>query len=363
MNNEVVNNEPRHEPTANPPQIAPTLPVPDFGTTHSPPTTPARSTAPTPPELASSILEELSSSVVGQYRMQERLVCALLSGGHVLLEGVPGVGKTMTLTTMAKIVGGKFSRIQFTSDLLPSDIVGTRIYSNRSESFSVELGPIFANFVLADEINRAPAKVQSALLEAMAERQVTIAGSTHKVPDPFLVLATQNPIESEGVFPLPEAQRDRFMMRVLVDLPSVEEERAIVRTYHANQPSAEQRIDLTQLRALQQVVASVSTPDPVIDYAVRLTMATRNPESHGIDAGLLRSGVSPRATLALVRAAKAMAVLRGRPVMTSQDVYDVAFDVLNHRLILTYDALADGVSAVDITAQILRTVTAPRTGR
>jgi MoxR-like ATPase len=322
-------------------------------------------TAPTPPEIALSILEELSTAVVGQYRMQERLVCALLAGGHVLLEGVPGVGKTMTLTTLARIVGGQFSRIQFTSDLLPSDIVGTRIYSAKNEGFSIEQGPIFANFVLADEINRAPAKVQSALLEAMAERQVTIAGSTHKVPDPFLVLATQNPIESEGVFPLPEAQRDRFMMRVIVDLPTMEEERSIAQTYHGSTPTASPRVDLSQLRALQKVAAEVSTPDPVIDYAVRLTMATRNPAEHGLSQleGMLRAGVSPRATLAVLRAAKAMAVLRGRPVITSQDVYDVAFDVLNHRLLLSYDALADGVSAVDLTAQILRTVPAPRGGR
>lgn len=324
-----------------------------------------RDSSPTPPELAAAILDELATAVVGQQRMQERLVCALLAGGHVLLEGVPGVGKTMTLTTLARIVGGEFARIQFTSDLLPSDIVGTRIYSTKNESFTVELGPIFANFVLADEINRAPAKVQSALLEAMAERQVTIAGSTQKVPDPFLVLATQNPIESEGVFPLPEAQRDRFMMRVLVDLPSAEEERMIARSYHAGTPQVSSRVDLAQLRSLQQVVAAVATPEPVLDYAVRLTMATRDPESHGLAslAPLLRSGVSPRATLALVRAAKAMAVLRGRPVINAQDVYDVGFDVLNHRLILSYDALADGVSSADLTAQILRTVTAPRTGR
>lgn len=322
-------------------------------------------TAPTPPEMALSILEELSTAVVGQYRMQERLVCALLAGGHVLLEGVPGVGKTMTLTSLARIVGGQFSRIQFTSDLMPSDIVGTRIYSTKNEGFSIERGPIFANFVLADEINRAPAKVQSALLEAMAERQVTIAGSTHKVPDPFLVLATQNPIESEGVFPLPEAQRDRFMMRIIVGLPTMEEERSIAQTYHAGTSMVSPRVDLSQLRALQQVASVVSTPDSVIDYAVRLTMATRNPTEHGLSQleGMLRAGVSPRATLALVRAAKAMAVLRGRPVIVAQDVYDVAFDVLNHRLLLSYDALADGVSAVDLTAQILRTVPAPRGGR
>lgn len=320
---------------------------------------------PTPPELAAAILDELAMAVVGQQRMQERLVCALLASGHVLLEGVPGVGKTMTLTTLARIVGGKFSRIQFTSDLLPSDIVGTRIYSTRNESFTVELGPIFANFVLADEINRAPAKVQSALLESMAERQVTIAGETHKTPEPFMVLATQNPIESEGVFPLPEAQRDRFMMRILVDLPSAEEEMLIARSYHVGAPQVSPRVSLAQLRSLQQVVAAVATPEPVLDYAVRLTMATRNPAAYGLAPLVprIRSGVSPRATIALIRAAKAMAVLRGRPVITAQDVYDVGFDVFNHRLILSYDAIADGVHAADITAQILRAVPAPRTGK
>jgi MoxR-like ATPase len=317
---------------------------------------------PTPPELTASVLEELSIAVVGQTRMLERLVCALLAGGHVLLEGVPGVAKTMTLTTLAKVVGGHFSRIQFTSDLLPSDIVGTRIYSAKNEAFSIEKGPIFANFVLADEINRAPAKVQSALLEVMAEGQVTVSGSTMKVPEPFMVLATQNPIESEGVFPLPEAQRDRFMMRIVVSLPTAEEEREIADQYHGGKPVVSQKIDLTQLRALQKVAGSVSVPDPVLDYAVRLTMATREPAVHGLPhlAPLLRTGVSPRATLSLVRAAKAMAVLRGRPVVSAQDVYDVGFDVLNHRLVLSYDALADGISAFDICAQILRKVPAPR---
>lgn len=316
----------------------------------------------TPPELVNAVLDELSTAVVGQQRMQERIVCSLLAGGHVLLEGVPGVGKTMTLTTLSQIVGGEFSRIQFTSDLLPSDIVGTRIYSTKNESFTVEPGPIFANFVLADEINRAPAKVQSALLEVMAEGQVTIAGQTHKVPDPFMVLATQNPIESEGVFPLPEAQRDRFMMRVIVDLPTDEEEHAIAAQYHTRTTSLTQQVDLNQLRALQRVAAEVSVPDPVIDYAVRLTMSTREPAKHGLGqiSGLLRTGVSPRATLAMVRAAKAMAVVRGRPVATAQDVYDIAFDVLNHRVILSYDALADGISPFDVVAQVLRKVPAPR---
>jgi MoxR-like ATPase len=328
--------------------------------THEPQTS-----GPTPPEMVASLLDELSKAVIGQDRMQERIVCAMLSGGHVLLEGVPGVGKTMTLTTLAKVVGGQFARIQFTSDLLPSDIVGTRIYSVKDGTFSVEKGPIFANFVLADEINRAPAKVQSALLEVMAEGQVTVSGSTFKVPDPFLVLATQNPIESEGVFPLPEAQRDRFMMRVIVDLPTIEEERGIAMQYHAVRPEVSQRISLNELKALQRVVSKVEIPDQVVDYAVRLTMASRDPNAFGLSniAPLLRTGVSPRATLALLKASKAMAVLRGRALVSAQDVYDVAFDVLNHRLILSYDALADGVSPFDVTSQILRKVPAPHGSR
>lgn len=317
---------------------------------------------PTPPELAAGVLEELSACVVGQGRMLERLVCTMLAGGHVLLEGVPGVGKTMTLTSLARIVGGEFSRIQFTSDLMPSDIVGTRVYSSSAETFTVEKGPIFANFVLADEVNRAPAKVQSALLEVMGEGQVTIAGTTLRVPSPFLVLATQNPIESEGVFPLPEAQRDRFMMRVLVDLPSVEEERAIALQYHAAAKVPNQRLGLEELRALQIIASRIDVPDQVVDYAVRLTMATRDPAAHGLAslAGMIRSGASPRATLSMLRAAKAMALLRGRQVAIAQDVYDVAFDVLNHRILLSYDALADGLSPAEVCASILRKITAPR---
>jgi MoxR-like ATPase len=321
--------------------------------------------APTPPEVAQLIVDELRTVVVGQDRMVERLVCALLSGGHVLLEGVPGVGKTMTLTALAKVVGGEFSRIQFTSDLLPSDILGTRVFSSSTGEFTVSRGPIFANFVLADEINRAPAKVQSALLEVMAEKQVTIAGESHQVPSPFLVLATQNPIESEGVFPLPEAQRDRFMMRLIVPLPTLEQEREIARRHHAQAPAISQKVSLDELIALQHVVSQIPTPDPVVDYAVRLTMASRFPEEHNLEelAGAIRLGASPRATLAMLRASRAMAVMRGRSVVSAQDVYDVAFDVLNHRILLSYDAIADGVSTTDVCATILRTVLAPRGSR
>lgn len=318
-----------------------------------------------PPEMAATIIDAMQEAVIGQSRMIERLVCSTIAGGHVLLEGVPGVGKTMTLRTLASVVGGDFARIQFTSDLLPSDIVGTRVYSSASESFRVEQGPIFANFVLADEINRAPSKVQSALLEVMEERQVTIAGTSMPVPNPFLVLATQNPIESEGVFPLPEAQRDRFMMRVLIDLPTLEEERLIATQYHSPTVPVTQQLNLEQLRALQSVAAAIDVPPPVIDYAVRLTMATRAPAENGISSleGLIRSGASPRATLNITRAAKAMALIRGRASATAQDVYDVAFDVLNHRVLLSYDAIADGVDVLEVCDQILRKVPAPRGGR
>jgi MoxR-like ATPase len=317
---------------------------------------------PPPPLLVERLVDGLTRSIVGQERMLERLVCALLSGGHVLLEGVPGVGKTMTLASLASLVGGEFSRIQFTSDLLPSDIVGTRVYRSSSEEFTVVPGPIFANFVLADEINRAPAKVQSALLEVMAEHQVTLAGETLKVPDPFLVLATQNPVESEGVFPLPEAQRDRFMMRVMVPLPSESEERRIAQLHQNTPAGVERALTLPQLRALQRVVEAVVVPPSVLEYAVRLTMSTRDPAAYGMPAlaNTIRHGASPRATISLLRAARAMALVRGRPTASVQDVYDVAFDVLNHRVLLTYDAIADGLSSTDVCATVLRTVPAPR---
>lgn len=329
---------------------------------HLQPTSSAAAKWPDPPELAEQIVLGLSEVVVGQERMIERLVCAMIAGGHVLLEGVPGVGKTVTLSTLAALVDGSFARVQFTSDLMPSDIVGTRVYRASTEEFSVARGPIFANFVLADEVNRAPAKVQSALLEVMAERQVTIAGESLKVPDPFMVLATQNPVESEGVFPLPEAQRDRFMMRIIVPLPTEAEERAIVQRHGSTAPQPHRVATIEQLRALQKVAGAVAVPDEVLDYAVRLTMATRSPSAYGV-AGVehaIRLGASPRATLALVRAARAMAIMRGRPVAHAQDVYDVAFDVLNHRVLLSYEAIADGQRPDDICAEILKTVPAPR---
>jgi MoxR-like ATPase len=308
------------------------------------------------------VLVELRRVIVGQDRVLERVLVALLANGHCLLEGVPGLGKTLTVSTLARTLGGQFTRIQFTPDLVPSDLVGTRVYRPSSETFDVELGPLFSNFVLADEINRAPAKVQSALLEVMAERQVSIGGTTHKVPNPFLVLATQNPIESEGVYPLPEAQRDRFLMRVPVDYPTPDEEHEIVaRAARPEDPPA-RLLDPDDVVALQQAAASVHVDPAVTDYAVRLVLATRNPKEAGLGQidGLLAYGGSPRATLGLVAAARALALIRGRAYALPQDIYDLAYDVLNHRLVLSFDALADGVSIDDVVVEILTEVKAPR---
>ena len=308
------------------------------------------------------VLVELRSVIVGQERVLERVLVGLLAGGHCLLEGVPGLGKTLTVSTLSKTLGGTFTRIQFTPDLIPSDIVGTRIYRPSTESFDVELGPVFANFVLADEINRAPAKVQSALLEVMGERQVSIGGVTHKVPTPFLVLATQNPIESEGVYPLPEAQRDRFLMRIPVDYPSASEEHEIVARASGKLVTPARLLDVDDVAALQQVAASVTVTPDVADYAVRLVLATRHPEEHELREldGLLAYGASPRASIGLVAAGRALALLRGRSYLLPQDVYDVAYDVLNHRLVLSFDAVADGVTVDDVLVATLTKVGAPR---
>lgn len=312
-------------------------------------------------QALSAVTDELGRVVVGQRRVLERTLCCLLAGGHVLLEGVPGTGKTLTVSTLAKVLGGSFNRIQFTADLLPSDIVGTRIYRGSSESFTFEPGPVFANFVLADEINRAPAKVQSALLEVMGEQQVTVAGTTMDVPTPFLVLATQNPIESEGVFPLPEAQRDRFMMRVEVPLPGRDDEAEIIRRARGTRVTPRQILDLDTLAGLTDRVDQVDLPDAVHDYALRLVMTTRAPAEHGVPdlQGIVAAGASPRASLALDRGARALALIRGRDRATVQDVYDIAYDVLNHRIVVTFDALARGISAQDAVRRLLTTVPAP----
>jgi MoxR-like ATPase len=315
-----------------------------------------------PAELLEQALFEVKRVVVGQDAMVERLFVCLLARGHCLIEGAPGLAKTLAAETLARVVGGSFARLQFTPDLVPADLVGTRIYRPSTEAFDVELGPVFANVVLADEINRAPAKVQSALLEVMAERHVSIAGHTHAVPDPFVVLATQNPIESEGVYPLPEAQRDRFLMKILVGYPSAREEAEIVRRMSVDRPVASTVLTPDDVRSLQRAADEVFLHDAVVDYAVRLVLATRAPKEHELDdvAAHVDLGASPRATLGLVAAGRALALLRGRSYVLPQDVYDVSRDILRHRLLLTYEALADGVSANDVVERVVRTVTAPR---
>jgi len=305
-------------------------------------------------------LMEVKKVVVGQDRMVERMLVALLARGHCLLEGVPGVAKSLAVETLAVVVGGSSVRLQFTPDLVPSDIVGTRIYRPSQEGFGVELGPVFANLVLADEINRAPAKVQSALLEVMAERQVSLGGTTYPLPTPFLVLATQNPIESEGVYPLPEAQRDRFLLKVVVNHPSMGEELEIVRRMSVSPPRPEQVLELEQLVELQQVVDGAFVHHAVAEYAVRLVMATRDPKAWGVGelAPLVAHGASPRGSLGLVQAGRALAVLRGRDYVLPADVADLAVDVLAHRLVLSYEALADGVAATTVIERV-RTVVDP----
>ena len=294
-------------------------------------------------------------------RVIDRLLVAVLADGHVLLEGAPGLGKTMLLATLARILGGSFNRIQFTPDLIPSDIVGTRIYRPSSEVFDVEPGPIIANVVLIDEINRAPARVQSALLEAMAERQVTVGGRTFAMPRPFLVVATQNPVESEGVYPLAEAQRDRFLMRIPVDYPTPSEERAIVARMADEPPQAARLLDPADVVDLQLAARRVVIDDAASDYAIRLVLATRDPVAHGLQklVGLLEYGASPRASLGLIAAARALALVRGREYALPQDLREIAPDVLRHRLMLSYEALADGVTPDAIIDRILAAVPVP----
>ena len=307
-------------------------------------------------------LFEVKRVIVGQDRMVERAMISLLARGHCLIEGVPGLAKSLTVSTMSQVIGGSFGRLQFTPDLVPADIVGTRVWRPSREEFEIEWGPIFANLILADEINRAPAKVQSALLEVMQERHVSIAGQTRAVPSPFLVLATQNPIESEGVYALPEAQRDRFLMQIVVEQPSYVEEIEIARRMGVRAPEAKQVLTLEQLMALQQAVDEIFVHHAVQDYAVRLVMATREPDAWGVPgiASHVGLGASPRATLGLLAAGRALALLRGRRYLTPQDIFDVAPEILRHRLILTYDALADGVTADDVVNQVLSTVPAPQ---
>jgi MoxR-like ATPase len=315
-----------------------------------------------PAELLGTTMSEVERVIVGQERVVERLVVCLLARGHCLLEGLPGLAKTLAAETLARTVGGTFHRIQFTPDLLPADVVGTRIYRASTEAFDVEPGPVFANFVLADEINRAPAKVQSALLEVMAEHHVSIGGTTFEVPEPFLVLATQNPIEQEGVYPLPEAQRDRFLMKVLVDHPTAEQEAEIVYRMGVRPPEARQVLTPEQLVSLQSAADDIYIDPSVVEYAVNLVMATRDPVRYRVGEieQFLTYGCSPRATLGLVAAGRALALIRGRAHVLPQDVYDVAPDVLRHRLVMSYEALAQQVVADQLVAKVLSTVPAPR---
>ncbi len=306
-------------------------------------------------------LFEVKRVVVGQDHMVERMLVGLIARGHVLLEGVPGVAKTLAVRTLADTIGGAFTRLQFTPDLMPGDIVGTRVWRPNTGSFDTEVGPVFANLILADEINRAPAKVQSALLEAMAERQVSIGGHTHRLPEPFLVLATQNPIESEGVYQLPEAQRDRFLLKVDVGYPTEVEEFTILQRMSVDPPHAQQTLTLDQVASLQRAADRVFVHHAVAQYAVALVMATREPQRFGLGQldGLVDFGVSPRATLGLVAAGRALALLRGRDYVLPGDVADIAPDVLSHRLVLSFDAVADGVDPRSVSAAVLAAVPQP----
>ena len=312
--------------------------------------------------LMERVLYEVKKIVVGQDHFLERVLVAMLAQGHLLVEGVPGLAKTLTVKTLARTVRGAFKRIQFTPDLVPADLVGTRIYNQKSGEFGTSLGPVFCNLLLADEINRAPAKVQSALLEVMQERQVTIAGQTHKVPEPFLVMATQNPIETEGTYPLPEAQVDRFMMKVLVGYPSEEEEFVIVERVTGVALEVAEVASTEQLSALQRECRSAYVDPSLIQYAVRLATATRDPEQFGIKdlARYITFGASPRASIHMIEAARALAHLRGRAYVLPEDVADLAPDVLRHRLVLSYEALSDALSADQIVQRVMQHVPAPQ---
>ncbi len=309
-------------------------------------------------------LYEIKRVIVGQDAMLERLLVSLLAGGHVLLEGVPGLAKTLTVKTLAAVLGGSYSRIQFTPDLVPSDLVGTRVWRPDTGRFDTELGPVFHNFLLADEINRAPAKVQSALLEVMQE-QVTIGGTTHEVPLPFIVMATQNPIESEGTYPLPEAQVDRFLMKIIVDYPSVGEEAAVVGRSLGDPADVRECLALDDLDRHAQAIRTVGVDRATIGYAVALADATRHPAQHGLGdlTGLIEFGASPRGPIGLVQAARALALLRGRGHIETQDIRDLAPDVLRHRIVLSYDALSDGVTVDELLERVLATVSEPGADR
>ena len=317
------------------------------------------------PEAAAAqmqrLMYEVKRVVVGQDAFLERVLIALLAQGHLLIEGVPGLAKTLTVNTLAKTLNGSFNRIQFTPDLLPADLVGTRIFNQQTSEFSTVLGPVFANLLLADEINRAPAKVQSALLEVMQERQVTIAGQTHRVPSPFLVMATQNPIETEGTYPLPEAQVDRFMMKVLIDYPSEDDEFVIVQRVIAGGAQVTGVISPEELKALQVQCRHCYVDPSLIHYAVKLISATRFPARYGLEAlqSYISFGASPRASIGLIEGARALALLRGRDYALPQDLSDLVPDILRHRLVLSYTALAEGKTADTLIQEIMKAVPIP----
>ncbi len=311
--------------------------------------------------LMESVLYEVKRVVVGQDHFLERVMVAVLAQGHLLVEGVPGLAKTLTVKTLAQTLRGTFKRIQFTPDLVPADLVGTRIYSPKTGEFATSLGPVFTHLLLADEINRAPAKVQSALLEVMQERQVTIAGETHKVPEPFLVMATQNPIETEGTYPLPEAQVDRFMMKVLVDYPSEEEEFVIAQRVTGTPVVVSAVASMSQLAELQQECRKVYVDPSLVQYAVKLVSATRRPQRFGLDdlAKYLTYGASPRATIGLIEGARALAFMRGRSYALPEDMTGLVGDVLRHRLVLSYEALADGLDADQVVQRVMKKIPVP----
>ena len=307
-------------------------------------------------------LFEIRRVIAGQEEMLERVLVCLLSGGHVLIEGVPGLAKTLTIKTTAAVLGGSFHRVQFTPDLVPSDLVGTRVYRPDKSDFETELGPVFCNFLLADEINRAPAKVQSALLEVMQEHQVTIGHHTFPVPKPFLVLATQNPIESEGTYPLPEAQIDRFMLKILVDYPAHDEELTVVARSLEEAPQLAQVLSLEELTALQQQATHVYVDPALISWAVDVATATRRPAEHGLGevADYISFGASPRGPISLVSAARALALIRGRDYVVPGDVDALVRDAFRHRLVLSYRALAEEVAPDTILEQVLAAMPTPQ---
>ena len=307
------------------------------------------------------VLYEVKKVIVGQDHLLERLVVALLARGHILVEGVPGLAKTMAIKTIADVIGGEFKRIQFTPDLVPADLVGTRIYNQKTGEFNTSQGPVFTNLLLADEINRAPAKVQSALLEVMQERQVTIGRETFPVPNPFFVLAPQNPIETEGTYALPEAQVDRFMLKVLVGYPNTTEEFVIVQRMTSPMQAVQKVLSTDQLIDLQQQVDKVYVDPALIEYAVRMVTATRSPQEYGLKElqRYIMFGASPRASINLILTARALAFVRGRNYALPQEVLDMALDVMRHRMVLTYEALSDNVSSDDLLKKILDRIPIP----